>query len=478
MKEEKIVVKNAVLNVVKTISSITIPVITYMYVTRVFGVEGYGRISFSKAFVANFSFVAMLGIVPYSTREASKLRNNRSRLNVFFSEVFLINMISAIVALGLCILLAVRIDKFSNYRLVIVIYSVGLVFQAMGIEWLYVAMEEFKYITIRTTVAQIIALILVIVLVKDAEHIYLYAVIQTMAIVIPNILNFVMASRFVSLKRISVDNLGKHLEPVLSFFLMLLFINIFRQLDTIMLGMMHDERVVGLYSAGDKMSSMLTSILGAIPAVIFPRLSSRSEGINNDEVKKLTKDFFDVILMLAIPLTIGLILYAEPVVHIFCGKDFSDAIITTRILSLRILLSSINAFFVVNIFVSLGIEKNSIIATGGAAFLDFLLNLFLIPKMFQNGAAVSTVVAEIIEFFIILFLLKKQGFNLVILKSGLRYLLASMTVIIVFFFAQLFESSQIIELIVAVFLSIVVYFGSLYVIEDRLVREFLNKIRS
>ena len=61
MKEKNIKV-NAVLNMIKTISSIIFPLITFPYVSRVLMPENIGKVNFGSSFVSYFSLIASLGI--------------------------------------------------------------------------------------------------------------------------------------------------------------------------------------------------------------------------------------------------------------------------------------------------------------------------------------------------------------------------------------------------------------------------------
>ncbi len=58
--------KNAVYNIIKNISSIIFPLITFPYISRVLGTENTGRVNFAHSVISYFSLIATLGISTYA----------------------------------------------------------------------------------------------------------------------------------------------------------------------------------------------------------------------------------------------------------------------------------------------------------------------------------------------------------------------------------------------------------------------------
>lgn len=79
---------------------------------------------------------------------------------------------------------------------------------------------------------------------------------------------------------------------------------------------------------------------------------------------------------------------------ILCGQLFADAILTLQILSPIILFIGLSNYIGLQILYPQNKEAIVIKCTAIGAVVNFLLNLILIPKLSQNGAAIATVVAE------------------------------------------------------------------------------------
>ena len=144
MKTQKSTVqKNTLFNVVKTLSSILYPLITFPYVSRILMPENVGKVNFGNSIVSYFSLIATLGISTYATRECSKAKKDKILLQQTASEIFSINLISTLIAyVGLIILLVVA-KPLSNYRILICIQSTTIIFTTLGADWLNMAMEDY-----------------------------------------------------------------------------------------------------------------------------------------------------------------------------------------------------------------------------------------------------------------------------------------------------------------------------------------------
>lgn len=165
---------NAILNGIKSSLSVLFPLIIYPYVFQVLHSSNMGKVNFAMSIVSYFSMFAMLGVSQYAVREGAKKRNNTLELNKFASEIFTINMISTIVSYLLLAVLIVTLDKLHDYKILIFICSISIIFTALGIEWVNTIFEDFFYITIRSIVVNIVTLILIFMFVKDESDIYIY----------------------------------------------------------------------------------------------------------------------------------------------------------------------------------------------------------------------------------------------------------------------------------------------------------------
>lgn len=139
---KKTVVSNGILNGIKQSSQVLFSLITIPYITRVLGVERYGTINYSNSVVSYFVLLAALGINTYAVREGSIRRRNKFKISEFASEMFSINIISTLIAY-LLLFITISINRFAPYREIMLIQSLVIIFNTVGMDWVNVVLNLF-----------------------------------------------------------------------------------------------------------------------------------------------------------------------------------------------------------------------------------------------------------------------------------------------------------------------------------------------
>ena len=104
----------------------------------------------------------------------AKCRENKEQLSQFACEIFVLNMLSTAVSYLLFFVSLLVVPKFQDYQSLLLIFSGMIAFTSMGMEWLYGALEEYRYITLRSLAFQLISIVL-LTLVKSKRDLFIYA---------------------------------------------------------------------------------------------------------------------------------------------------------------------------------------------------------------------------------------------------------------------------------------------------------------
>lgn len=474
MKELKVrsLKLNGILNITKTFMSLIFPLITFPYVSRILGPENLGRVSFAQSIVGYFSLFASLGITSYGIREAAAVRNNKILLSTFVREIFIINCMSTLFAYGLLSVSIFIIPKFSTYRKLLVLCSSSILFVTLGLEWLYSALEDYLFITIRSIIFQIVTIALMFVLVKKETDYYQYAALGVISNVGSNICNFIHARKYITLKIYKKIELKKHFKPIFSLFTLALVSSVYTLLDTTMLGFLSDDRAVGIYSAATKINRIVLSLVVSIGAVVLPRLSYL---INDsfDEFKKLAMKSAELIFMLGFPCTIGLCILAKPIISIITGVGYFDAIIPMRILNPIIIIIGLSNFTGVQIFMPLKKEKWTLYSVIAGAIINFSLNVILIPKLNVIGASIGTLCAETTVTIVQLFLARKIISVSQLIKKMILYWINSMIMGAFVYIVYRVIDNNIVNLLISTLSGGIIYVVLLIIEKNTLISELL-----
>ena len=385
---------NFVMNMILTMSSFIFPLITFPYVSRILLPVGTGKVSFATSFVSYFAMVSQLGIPTYGIRACAKVRDNKEELTRIAHELLFINLFMCIlsyIALGIALKCVPRLQ--SDRELYIII-SFTIILNAIGMEWLYKALEQYTYITIRSVLFKFVALIAMFLLIHHQKDYVVYGAISIFAASASNILNFINVRKYVELKWMGNYSIKRHLKPIITFFAIACAGTIYTSLDNVMLGFMTTDADVGYYTAAVKIKTILVSIVTSLGAVLLPRASYYVENGMLDDFKKITCKALNFVFLMASPLVVYFIIFAKESVFFLSGDSYAGAIIPMQIIMPTVLFIGITNLLGIQILVPLGKEKLLLYSAIVGAIVDFIINAICIPQFASSGAAIGTVIAE------------------------------------------------------------------------------------
>ena len=165
--EKKSLKKNAAYSFIKAFMNLAFPLISFPYASRVVLPAGIGKVNFANSIIDYFILIAGLGISSYASREAVRVRDDKHLLNKIFREILAINLISTLISYALLVFSLFFVNKFYEYRILLIVCSTKVLFTTIGVDWIFKVEEEYKYITIRSIFFQFTSLILLFVFVHN-----------------------------------------------------------------------------------------------------------------------------------------------------------------------------------------------------------------------------------------------------------------------------------------------------------------------
>lgn len=393
-KKNKSLKMNFVMNVILTMSSFIFPLITFPYVSRILLPTGTGKVSFATSVVTYFSMFAQLGIPTYGIRACAKVRDNREELSKVVQELLCINLIMSIVSYVVLYMALYAVPRFQEEKALYVLLSFTIILTTIGMEWLYKALEQYTYITIRSVIFKFVALIAMFLLVHEQKDYVIYGGITIFAASASNIMNLINAHKYVDLRPIGNYDFKRHMKPILIFFAMSCATTIYTNLDTVMLGFMSTDTDVGYYNAAVKIKIILVSVVTSLGTVLLPRASYYIQQGKLDEFRRITKKALNFVVLIATPLMIYFMYYAKEGIYFLSGSAYAGAVVPMQVIMPTLLLIGITNILGIQILVPMGREKTVLYSEIAGAIVDIIVNALLIPKYASTGAAIGTLVAE------------------------------------------------------------------------------------
>lgn len=399
---------NFVMNAILTMSQFLFSLITFPYISRILLPTGTGKVSFATSVVSYFALFAQLGIPTYGIRACAKVRDDRKALERTVQELFLINLIMSILAYIVLFLAIAFVPRMRQEKALFLIVGLTILFNAIGMEWLYKALEQYTYITVRSIIFKLIAVVAMFVLVHEQKDYVIYGGISILAASASNVFNFFHAHKYVSIKPVGSYNFRQHLKPIVIFFAMSCAATIYTNLDTVMLGFMTSDAEVGYYNAAVKIKSILVSVVTSLGVVLLPRASYYVECKLMDKFCRITHVALNFVILISVPLTVYFILFAKEGIFFLSGAEYEASIVPMQIIMPTLLFIGLTNIMGIQTLIPLGKEKVVLYSEIAGAVADLLLNVALIPSMASAGAAIGTVVAEGVVFAVQFWALRKE----------------------------------------------------------------------
>ena len=470
--------QNYFFNAILSLSQVVFPLITFPYVARVILPSGIGEVTFIESICRYIILFSALGIPIYGVREISKVKNEKDKLNKLFTELLIIHF-------GITILLS-SLFVISIYFIPLLYKNIEFYFLGLFIifsnifiiEWYFQGIGQFKFITIRNLIVKSIITIFVFIVVKDKNDVLSYFSLIVITSILNAVVNFIYALRSVELDfSINMYELKRHFKPLFYIFSSIAFISIYTLLDTILLGFMTDDRIVGLYSTGLKVSRIPMLFIGALGVVLIPKLSEHFHNNRLEEFIFLINKSIKVVITLSIPILFSLFSLSDAIVVSFAGPSFVEAGGVLKILSILSLLIGLSNIFGLQILTPMGKDKYLTYSVLIGMIISLGLNLILIPIYKEKGAAFSNIIAETSVTIATIFFANK----FIKLTIDWKFVFKTIIYAIPFFFIPIFVSkcvtNNLLYIVITIVLSVVYFLPiQLFVVKNQLLIDLKNKL--
>ena len=388
--------KNFVMNAILTMSSFIFPLITFPYISRVLSPSGYGKINFANSVINYFAMFAQLGIPTYGVRAVAQVRDNKEQLTKTIHEIFLINAVTTLIAYIIFFISLFAVPKFAEDKLLFVIYGMTMLFNAIGMEYVYKGLEEYTYITKRSLFFKVISVAAMFMLVHKQSDYALYGAITVVSSSASSVFNLFHMRTYISFKYLGNYDLKKHLKPIFMFFAISAASLIYTNLDTVMLGFMKSDADVGYYNAAVKIKNILVSVVTSLGTVLLPRASYYVENGLLEEFKRISHKALHFTLIIAVPMAVYFMFFAREGILFLSGGAYEPSIMPMIIIMPTLILIGLTNIMGIQIMVPIGKEKYVLYSEIFGALVDLVLNALLIPSLASSGAAIGTLAAELV----------------------------------------------------------------------------------
>ncbi len=470
---------NYILNLINTGTQMLFPLITFPYVCRVIEADGVGQVNFFQSIISYISLFTCLGIPMYAIREIARDRNDVVKMNRTATEILLLHSMLTLVGYIIVAILCLTVPQIQVNIPLFLILSLTIFFTAIGCEWFYQGIEDFKYITIRGLIIKTVSVVLLFIFVKSKTDLLYYGCYAVFGVLGGNIFNFFRLRKYIHRENIIFSELHikRHVKPVLKVFSFSVVTSIYLQLNTVLLGFLKNALAVGYFAAATKVMQMLLTMSACLGSVMMPRASHLIAENKEDEFNRLIQKSYDFTLAIALPMTIGLIFCAPSLITALCGVKFEHSILPSQIIAPIILMVAISNVFGIQVLFPKGKINIVTLCCGIGAVADLILNLCLIPFFSYIGTSIAYLGAEVATTVSMYFIGRRYIPIIYFKKSHLTYALGCIVMAFALYGLSLLQLSTLTILLLQGCCGVLAYFIILCICKDEMLVQILSKIK-
>lgn len=457
--------KNIFLSTLFQVLKIITPFITAPYVSRILGVGNIGIYSYTSSYSMYFTLFAGLGTVSYGTREIARVRNDEDQRSQLFWEIEVLSILSTLVAIVAWGFFTFLNKKYQGLYLVLTFNLVAVMFD---ISWFYAGIERFQYTVGWNSFFKVLSTILLFVLVKKPSDLLIYAFLMSFQLVLGNLGMWTGLRRYIHNVDIKSIRLKKHFHETLIYFVPTIATSIYNVLDKTMIGLItHSTKENGYYEQANKVLDMMKTLtFVALNSVMTARISFLYAEEKFDEIKRRISESADYVMFMGIGMLFGLCGVAGKFVPLFFGPGYDKTIYLLYIMAPVIVIIGISNCLGSQYYNPVGRRKDSAKYIIAGAITNFCLNSVMIPMMKSYGAAIATVIAELL--ITVLYVVNDNGYLTwkKIISLCYRKLVAGIIMFALLLIINKIIADPFISLCLMIILGVLCYISVLAVLKD------------
>lgn len=394
------VIKNFFSMGFSTIVSQLVSFLTVTYSAHVLDKSGFGDISTVQAIIVYFSITVLFGLQTYGQREVAKDRTNIGNI---VGEITAFRIIIFILSFIVLAFLAFILSFNSkSMAVLLILYSLTLLPNALCIDWVYNGIQEMKYNAVYNVLKNVIPFILIYLFLKKPSQINYYAVFILLGLAVATIYHFYIyffREKFSLRLKINWSGIKKYTLYGWPFLASGILATINLNVDRIVIRFSWGSAVTGIYASAYTIISFLTNIETIIFGVVFPLMVSYYSDENMTALKDLIKNVSKVVVAVITPIVLGGIILSKDIIVLLFGKVYESAYMPLSILLFYTLILFVREVYAYGLN-AWNMEKKYLKAVTISSLFNLIANLILTPHFGMNMAALITVISEGITIFI------------------------------------------------------------------------------
>jgi len=422
MKASSFVVKNTALLTIGLFSGRILGFFIFRRLTGLEGPAGTGIWATSADITSIFIVIANFGLGALITREIVKSRERTA--GIFWAAVR-IRLILGTAAYAV-VLAYVHLTGFAPLvREAILVMALGIFIEAvsMACDSVLQAHEKFQHQTMSQIVSAVVYFVLAWLWLDQGYGVMgvLWANVASRAARLAIIVPLMLKSTGPWRRGAEPVSMGWLMRMAFPMFLATTFGIIAFKIDTVMIMEMLGESAAGIYGAGHRPMDLLMMLPYIFATALFPSLQRYRETGSQplEDMARMASRASRSIHLVILPAAVFCALGAVPLMRLLADRpEFAPAADVFRIIVLGVVLNAANTIDN-RVLMAMGREKVFLKLAIVVMATNISLNLVLIPLWTWYGAAVATLISQIVSRFLHIHYVRSTGLRIPVLRGHL-----------------------------------------------------------
>ena len=446
--------KNLAYQAAYEILVLILPFFTSPYISRVFGAEYLGIYSYTYSIAYYFQIFGMLGIKFHGNRAIAKVRDNKELLDKVFSEILFIHILVCALSTAVYVLYCLITSEYKVYSLIQGLMVLSAIFD---VSWLFFGLERFKETVLRNSIIKIVSVVAIFIFVRSVDDLWKYIAIMAGSQLVSQVILFIMSGKYVKIKPIAIKPALYHIKPLITLFVPVLALSLFKFMDKIMLGTFGSKVELGYYENAEKLLNIPLSVIFSFGSVMLPRMSNLIANKDSSSLDRFMGISIKYMNGLAFAMAFGLAGIATVFAPVFWGSDFVSSGIIIRILAISIPFSTIASIIRNQDLIPNGKDSLYSFSIIAGAVTNLVLNWFLIPRYQAIGVSIATVISEVVVCIAELWFVREHKIYFKYIRNSFIYFIPSIVMFAVVGYIEKMRGVHIATLFTQIISGIIVF---------------------
>lgn len=252
-----------------------LPLVTIPFLFNQLGVEKYGLVNFSFAFVQYFIVITDFGFGLSGTRYIAANRDDETKINIFLNSAILSRFCFAVLSFSIFLICIFTIPKFYENKLFTLLFFGQVLGNVFNPSWFFQGMERMKFNTFLHITTKLVSIVPLFFVVRKPEDCLYIPIFYSLGSIVAGICSmFLIKKQFkMNFFFTSIKDIWNVTKDSGKYFLSRVSGSILSNTNAFVLGFACGNTAVGMYSLAEKIYVALNAVYGPVNGAIFPYMT-------------------------------------------------------------------------------------------------------------------------------------------------------------------------------------------------------------